>query len=202
MPMNMLNSIRTAYEAGDTAKQDYIEAIHARHASLFDYPEFIAGTDVESLRILPEGIFVRSRSQQIELFLDPQDQHLVPCTLMNFRAYETIETEFLKAITQENGVILDIGANCGWYALALARHCPSHRFTPSNRSPIPMGSWSATSATTACPTYRRTGWPFPIRRQLWSFSIRQTALEPLPKCWQGSRAARKACRGCPACHHT
>lgn len=133
MPMNMLNSIRTAYEAGDTAKQDYIEAIHARHASLFDYPEFIAGTDVESLRILPEGIFVRSRSQQIELFLDPQDQHLVPCTLMNFRAYETIETEFLKAITQDNGVILDIGANCGWYALALARHCPSaqiHAFEP------------------------------------------------------------------------
>lgn len=133
MPMNTLNNIRTAYEAGDTAKQDYIEAIHARHASLFDYPGFIAGTDVESVRILPEGIFVRSRSQQIELFLDPQDQHLVPCTLMNFRAYETIETEFLKAITQENGVILDIGANCGWYALALAQHCPSariHAFEP------------------------------------------------------------------------
>lgn len=133
MSMNTLNDIRNAYETGNTAKQDYIEAIHARHASLFDYPEFIAGTDVESLRLLPEGVFVRSRSQQIELFLDPQDQHLVPCTLMNFRAYETLETEFLKAITQDDGVILDIGANCGWYALALARHCPSvriHAFEP------------------------------------------------------------------------
>ncbi|MFK0093297.1 FkbM family methyltransferase [Pseudomonas sp. NPDC090592] len=127
MPINMLNNIRAEFEAGNTAKQDYIEAIHARHVSLFDYPEFIGGTDVESLRILPEGIFVRSRSQQIELFLDPQDQHLVPYTLMNFRAYERLETGFLKAVTQENGVMLDIGANCGWYALALARHCPSAR---------------------------------------------------------------------------
>lgn len=133
MSMNTLTQIRAAHEAGETAKQDYIEAIHTRHTSLFDYPDFIAGTDVEFLRIQPDGVFVRSRSQQIELFLDPQDQHLVPCTLMNFRAYETTETEFLKAITQDNGVILDIGANCGWYALALARHCPSariHAFEP------------------------------------------------------------------------
>ncbi|MGR6655743.1 FkbM family methyltransferase [Pseudomonas mosselii] len=131
--MNTLTQIRAAYEAGETAKQDYIEAIHSRHASLFDYPAFIAGTDVESMRIQPDGIYIRSRSQQIELFLDPQDQHLVPCTLMNFRAYEIIETEFLKAIMQDHGVVLDIGANCGWYALALARHCPSvqvHAFEP------------------------------------------------------------------------
>lgn len=131
--MNTLSQIRSAHEAGETAKQDYIEAIHARHACLFDYPQFIVGTDVEALRILPDGVFVRSRSQQIELLLDPRDQHLVPCTLMNFRAYETAETEFLKAIAQESGAILDIGANCGWYALALARHRPGvqiHAFEP------------------------------------------------------------------------
>lgn len=131
--MNTLTEIRDAYEAGETRKQDYIEAIHARHACLFDYPEFIAGTDVEALSIQSGGVFVRSRSQQIELLMDPRDQHLVPCTLMNFRSYEIAETEFLKAVTQESGVILDIGANCGWYALALAKHCPSvqiHAFEP------------------------------------------------------------------------
>jgi FkbM family methyltransferase len=131
--MNTLTQIRNAHEAGETRKQDYIEAIHARHAGLFDYPEFIAGTDVEALLIQADGVFVRSRSQQIELLLDPRDQHLVPCTLMNFRAYEMAETEFLKAVTQESGAILDIGANCGWYALALARHCPTvpiHAFEP------------------------------------------------------------------------
>lgn len=119
--MSPLETLRDAREAGELSKQDYIEAIHARHASLFDYPDFIADTDVESLRILPDGIYVRSRSQQIELWLDPQDQHLVPFTLMNFRSYEAEETQFLKSIAQNNWTMVDIGANCGWYSLALAQ---------------------------------------------------------------------------------
>lgn len=131
--MNTLISIRQAYETGKLSKQDYIEAIHARHGSLFDYPEFLADTDVESLRLSPEGIYIRSRSQQIELILDPRDQHLVPYTLMNFRAYESEETQFLKSITQAGWTILDIGANCGWYSLILAKQYPTasiHAFEP------------------------------------------------------------------------
>lgn len=131
--MNALTDIRQSYETGKLRKQDYIEAIHTRHSSLFDYPDFMANTDVEALHILPEGIYVRSRSQQIELLMDPRDQHLVPYTLMNFRAYESAETEFLKSITQPDWTILDIGANCGWYALTLARQYPTaqiHAFEP------------------------------------------------------------------------
>jgi FkbM family methyltransferase len=131
--MNTLIELRHAHEAGTLKKQAYIEAIHAQHARLFDYPAFLANTDVEALCIQPDGIFVRSRSQQIELFLDPEDQHLVPCTLMNFRGYEDVETAFLKSIIQEHSTVLDIGANCGWYSLALARHCSGaqiHAFEP------------------------------------------------------------------------
>ncbi|PKO33490.1 MAG: FkbM family methyltransferase [Betaproteobacteria bacterium HGW-Betaproteobacteria-7] len=131
--MNALIKIREAFEAGHTGKQDYIESIHARHECLFNYPEFISHTDVESVTIQADGIFIRSRSQQIELVLDPRDQHLVPCTLMNFGHYEPDETALLKAIVQPNWTILDIGANCGWYALSLAKHCPSaqiHGFEP------------------------------------------------------------------------
>lgn len=125
--MNRLVQLRQAHEQGEIKKQDYIEAIHALHTQLFAYPEFLQATDVEALSIRPEGVFVRSRSQQIELFLDPEDQHLVPYTLMNFRGYETVETEFLKSLMHAGSVVLDIGANCGWYSLALSRHCPSAR---------------------------------------------------------------------------
>ena len=124
---------RLLYEQDALSKQDYINAIHASHQALFNYPEFLADTDVESLRILADGVYVRSRSQQVELLLDPQDQHLVPFTLMNFRHYEVVETEFLKRAIGPGAVVLDIGANCGWYSLALARHCPSarvHAFEP------------------------------------------------------------------------
>lgn len=131
--MNKLIDIRKTHETGDISKQDYIEAIHARHASLFEYINFMDNTDVEAIKILKEGIYVRSRSQQIELYLDSRDQHLVPYTLMNFRSYECAETEFLKSIAQSDWTILDIGANCGWYALALAKRWPTakiHAFEP------------------------------------------------------------------------
>ncbi len=131
--MNRLIELRQAHESGKTKKQDYIENIHTLHTHLFNYPDFLNGTDVEALHIQPEGIFVRSRSQQVAFFLDPEDQHLVPYTLMNFRSYEAPETEFLKALIQKDSVVLDIGANCGWYSLALARHCPTariHAFEP------------------------------------------------------------------------
>ena len=131
--MNPLVRLRHAHEAGTTGKQDYIQAAHAWHARLCSYPAFLEATDVEAISIRPDGVFVRSRSQQVELALDPDDQHLVPCTLMNFRQYETLETEFLKSLVREGSVVLDIGANCGWYSLALARHCASasiHAFEP------------------------------------------------------------------------
>lgn len=131
--MNHLEQLRDAHAHGTLSKQAYIEAVHARHAHLFDYPAFLTGTDVEAVTIQPDGLFVRSRSQQIELLLDPEDQHLVPYTLMNFHGFENVETEFLKSIIQPDSVVLDIGANCGWYSLALARHCPTaqiHAFEP------------------------------------------------------------------------
>lgn len=131
--MNALLQLRQAYEIGTIKKQNYVEAIHALHTHLFEYLDFLADTDVEAVNIQPDGIFVRSRSQQIELYLDPEDQHLVPYTLMNFRSYERAETDFLKSTIHASSVVLDIGANCGWYSLALARHCPMahiHAFEP------------------------------------------------------------------------
>lgn len=135
--MNALSSLRSAHEAGHMRKQDYIEAIHALHGHLFDYSDFIADTDVEAILIQPDGVYVRSRSHQIDLLIDPRDQHLVPCTLMNFRSYETAETAFLKSIVADGQTVLDIGANCGWYSLVLARHCKGariHAFEPIPRT--------------------------------------------------------------------
>ncbi|MGB3392863.1 MAG: FkbM family methyltransferase [Stenotrophomonas sp.] len=131
--MNKLVQLRQTHEDGQSGKQDYIEAAHAWHAHLFAYPAFLESTDVEALCIRPEGVFVRSRSQRIELLLDPEDRHLVPFTLMNFREYETAETEFLKSLMHANSTVLDIGANCGWHSLAMSRHCPTariHAFEP------------------------------------------------------------------------
>lgn len=119
--MNKLLRMRKAYENGECKKQYYIEEIHQLHTRLFDYQSFLRDTDVESIKITEHGIYVRSKSQQIDLYLDPVDQHLVPYAMMNFYNYETPEIEFLQSIIQPNWTIFDIGANCGWYSLSLAK---------------------------------------------------------------------------------
>lgn len=131
--MNKLKQMRQEYESGACEKHSYIENIHALHTLLFDYKSFIEDTDIESINITSSGIFVRSRTHQTELLLDATDQHLVPYAVMNFHHYETQETNFLKSIANDNWTILDIGANCGWYSLALGRKFPNariHAFEP------------------------------------------------------------------------
>lgn len=119
--MNKLECMRNAFETGDCKKSYYIENIHDLHTPLFNYPSFLKDTDVESISLTPYGIYIRSISQEIDLYLDPMDQHLVPYSLMNFRSYDIPETEFLKSIANNNCTIFDIGANCGWYSLSLAK---------------------------------------------------------------------------------
>ncbi|HRK37716.1 MAG TPA: FkbM family methyltransferase [Burkholderiaceae bacterium] len=122
--MNPLLKLRSQIESGVLSKQAYIEAAHSHHHDLFNYPLFIAESDVEWIKIQPNGVYVRSRSQGIEMLMEPSDQHLVPCTLMNFRQYEENETHFLKRIARNGWTAIDIGANCGWYSLALAKAYP------------------------------------------------------------------------------
>ncbi len=43
---NDLLAARQKFLSGETTKLEYVEEINQRHAGLFDYPAFIAGTDV------------------------------------------------------------------------------------------------------------------------------------------------------------
>jgi len=131
--MNRLQRLLHRHTIGELDKLAYIEGIHAQHSMLFDYISFMENSDVADIRIQPSGIAVTSRSQQVAMYLDPDDQHLVPYTLLNFGSYETVETEFLKTVAQPGWSVLDIGANCGWYSLVLARKSPEitvHAFEP------------------------------------------------------------------------
>jgi FkbM family methyltransferase len=123
-PVKIKEELRDAYRNGSLSKLEYIQKMHRQHHVLFEYRKFIVDTDVECISVHPNGIFVRSSLHNIELMLDENDQHTVPLTLINFGHYEVLETNFLKAITKKEWIFFDIGANCGWYSLALAKAHP------------------------------------------------------------------------------
>lgn len=119
-----LLAARRKLAEGEVNKLEYCEEINLHHAHLFDYPSFLANTDVESIQITAEGVTVSSRSHGISMFVDAVDLHATPYALLGFGSYESEETAFLKSVFHDGDVFLDIGANLGWYSLVLGRQCP------------------------------------------------------------------------------
>lgn len=119
-----LLSARRKLAAGEVNKLEYCEEINLHHAHLFDYPAFLANTDVAGIQITAEGVTVSSRSHGISMFVDAVDLHATPYALLGFGSYENDETAFLKSVFRDGDVFLDIGANLGWYSLVLGKQCP------------------------------------------------------------------------------
>jgi FkbM family methyltransferase len=124
---NRLELAREKFKTGEIDKFQYAEYINGQHAGLFDYPRFLAGTDVEEIRITAQGVAISSASHGISMLIDDVDLHATPYTLLDFGNYELDETNFLKSVFTDGDVFLDIGANLGWYSLVLGRNCPSSR---------------------------------------------------------------------------
>lgn len=115
---------RRKFAAGEVNKLEYCEEINYHHAHLFDYPAFLSNTDVAGIQITAEGVTVSSRSHGISMFVDAVDLHATPYALLGFGDYESDETVFLKSVFCDGDVLLDVGANLGWYSLVLGRHRP------------------------------------------------------------------------------
>jgi FkbM family methyltransferase len=124
---NSLLSARHKFAAGELSKFQYADEFHRHNALLFDYPAFLAGTDVAELRVTAQGITVKSAANDIAMFIDPVDLHAVGYTLMLIGQYEKPETDFLKSVCGNDSIFLDIGANLGWYSLVMGRQFPGAR---------------------------------------------------------------------------
>jgi len=124
---NPLLAARSQLAAGEIDKQGYCTAINGHHAQLFDYPAFLAGTEVASIQITADGVTVSSARHGISMYVDAVDLHATPYALLGFGSYESDETAFLKSVFGEQDVFLDVGANLGWYSLVLGRQCPQGR---------------------------------------------------------------------------
>jgi FkbM family methyltransferase len=121
---NRLVLARQKFMAGEMSKFEYARYINDQHVGLFDYPAFLAGTDVSGIQITADGVSVSSAAHGIAMLVDAVDLHATPYALLDFGSYDRDETAFLKSIFRVGDVFFDIGANLGWYSLVLGRSCP------------------------------------------------------------------------------
>lgn len=116
-----LTELYKQYSSGKLEKHKYIDIMHKKHQVLFDYFEYIKETDVESITIGNNSIYVTIKGSNIKLLLDRFDKRFIPIEILNFHAIDVQERNLLFKLASSFATFFDVGANIGWYTLNFAK---------------------------------------------------------------------------------
>lgn len=129
--MSKLQQIKDSFRAGQMDKAAFIQAMSAEHSHLFAYSEWLGQVNIAELRIRPGGIVAAFRDPGVLMECPAGDIRIAPMEALNFGDYEREEVQFVRRVIDRLGGavarFLDIGANAGFYSLALAHYFPGIR---------------------------------------------------------------------------
>ncbi len=115
-----LREIEHNFKDGKITKEEYIHKMHEIHTTLFDYADFIKNRDIKKIEITDNNVTMVSRENDIKLIADAYDERVIPIEILNFGVYEE-EMDMVLKLTNECSIIMDIGANIGWYSLNMSQ---------------------------------------------------------------------------------
>jgi FkbM family methyltransferase len=118
--MNELEALERAFKNGNMTKEEYMHAMYALHASLWDYSAFIKNKNIAAITINGNAVTVTTKGGMI-FFYGRDDERAIPLEILNFDDYEHDELAMVQKLVNEQSVIIDIGAHAGWYAVHLAK---------------------------------------------------------------------------------
>lgn len=121
--MPRMQTLLQAYKAGEISKHDFISAMYGSHELLFAYAQRLAEVNLSEISLRPEGITMTFKEPPVRLLCPQGDTRIAPIEALNFGDYEKAELRavhhVLSHIGGENAHCLDIGANVGFYSLAM-----------------------------------------------------------------------------------
>lgn len=146
-----LDELRAGHRAGAIEKQEYIARMHERHALLFEYASFLAGTEIEAIEITEGTVTMRVRDSGLRIACDFQDRRTAPIDALNFGAYEPAELAMILRLVEPGSTVFDIGANIGWYSLRIAAARPDARVLAFEPVPATCATLRANVERNRCP---------------------------------------------------
>lgn len=105
------------YSSGKLDKRKYIKMMHKKHQALFDYSDYLKETDIKSITIDNDAIYITVKDSGVKLLLDRFDSRFIPIEMLNFHSIEPQEKKMVLSLASSYATIFDIGANIGWYSL-------------------------------------------------------------------------------------
>lgn len=122
----MLSDLKQKYQQGQLSKAEFIDQAFVQHQYLFDYPALLRRTNIKEILLTEEGVQFKD-SKGIMFLVKHADKRIAPIEILNFDAYEVFEAGVFLKIIDSKDVVFDIGANIGWYSMAVARSFPETR---------------------------------------------------------------------------
>ncbi|MDD4347480.1 MAG: FkbM family methyltransferase [Opitutales bacterium] len=120
--------IRRQFVDGEIDKQTYIFSIYKYHELLHDYCNIISNTNISSIQILSDAVIVGLKDPEIQLIAPEGEWRTAAIESVNFGNYEASEIRLIRSIVQSMGSeirgFVDVGANAGFYSLAIAKLFP------------------------------------------------------------------------------
>jgi FkbM family methyltransferase len=117
--MNTLESVKSNWANGASTREEFWRAMQQQHLKLREYQRLIDGTQVAEIRILARELQVVVKDGPV-LSWQPEDLRTAPNVLVNTGEYEPVEARMLASMAEGAGVVFDVGANMGFYALSWA----------------------------------------------------------------------------------
>jgi FkbM family methyltransferase len=121
--VNRLVEIEKQYQAGRFSKKAYINLMYKQHLALWKYSDLIKNKNIASIEINQDGIIFKTKDG-LRLICDSLDKRHMFLEVLNFGDYESAELRMIKRFLKKDSVVLDIGANVGWYAVNLSKSVP------------------------------------------------------------------------------
>lgn len=136
--MNRLRQLFDKFKKGSLAKSSYIQKMHDIHLLLWEYRDFIRDRNVGAIEISRDFVSFTTQGG-IKMVCDPDDKRAIPVEILNFCGHEAAQLKMMRNFLNPQSVILDIGANIGWYSLNLSKYVPSGKIIAFE--PVPRTFW-------------------------------------------------------------
>ncbi len=124
MSRNLIEELVSMYKHGKLEKYNYINKMQSFNKVLFYLSERLKDTDIERIEIHDGLLLFTTRKDNIRMTFNGLDRRGVPFDILNFDCYEKEDENVLFSLLQDDAVILDIGANIGWYSLLFSKRLP------------------------------------------------------------------------------
>jgi FkbM family methyltransferase len=126
--MSKFSQIKESHRSGALDKAAFISAMAQEHAALFDYARHLGRCNIGEIRITGDEVVAVFKDPPIAMVCPPLDVRIAPIETFNFGDYEHDELQLVRQVVALLGGaavrLFDIGANAGYYSLALSHYFP------------------------------------------------------------------------------